>query len=40
MPKKSAFMFHDNFYPKRKIDLKDAEISEETRQKLQTLQQK
>ena len=39
MPEKSAFMFHHNFYPKPKVDLKDAEISKETRQKLQTLQQ-
>ena len=36
MPEKVAFMFHHNSYPKPKIDLKDAE---ETRQKLQTLQQ-
>ena len=26
MPEKSAFMFHHNFYPWQKIDLKDAEI--------------
>ena len=32
-------MFHHIFYPKPRIDLKDAEISEETRQKLQVLQQ-
>ena len=32
-------MFCHNFYQKPKIDLKDAEISEETGQKLQTLQQ-
>ena len=32
-------MFHHNFYPKPKIDLQDTEISEETRQKLQVLQQ-
>ena len=32
-------MFHHNFYPKPKIDLKDTEISEETRSKLQILQQ-
>ena len=31
MPRKSAFIFHHNFYPKSKIDLKDAEISEESR---------
>ena len=34
MPEKIAFMFHNNFYPKPKIDLKDTEISQETRQKL------
>ena len=39
VPEKSAFMLHHNFYPKPKIDLKDAEISQETRQKLLTLQQ-
>ena len=39
MPEKSAFMFHHNFYQNAKIDFRDAEISEETRQKLQTLQQ-
>ena len=39
MPKKPAFMFHHNFYLKTKIDLKVTEISEETRQKLQILQQ-
>ena len=39
MPEKSAFMFHQNFYPKPKIDLEDAKISKETRQKLQVLQQ-
>ena len=38
IPKTSAFMFHHNFYPKPKMDLKYADISEETRQKLQTLQ--
>ena len=40
MPEKSAFMFPHNFYPKPKIDLRDAEISKETRQKLQVLQPK
>ena len=40
MPEKSAFMFYQNFYPKPKIDLKDADISHETRQKLLDLQQK
>ena len=39
MPEKSAFMFHYNLFPKPNTDLKDTEISEETRQKLQTLQQ-
>ena len=38
MPEKSAFMFLHNFYPKLKVDLKDAEISQETRQKLLVLQ--
>ena len=33
------FMFHHNFYPKSTIDLKDTEIFEETRHKLQVLQQ-
>ena len=37
--KKSAFMFHHNFYPKPKIDLKDIDISQETGQKLLVLQQ-
>ena len=39
MLERSAFMFHHNCYLKSKLDLKDAEISEETRQKLQVLQQ-
>ena len=39
MPEKSAFIFHHNFYPKPKIDLKDAEISKETRQHLLPIQQ-
>ena len=29
MPEKSALMFYHNFYPKPKIDLEDAKISEE-----------
>ena len=32
-------MCHHNFYPKPKTDLKDTEISEEIKQKLQTPQQ-
>ena len=39
MPEKSAFMFHNKLNPKPKTDLKDAEISEETRYKLQVLWQ-
>ena len=39
IPEKSAFMFHHNFYPKPKIDLKDAKISDETQHKLQILKQ-
>ena len=39
MPKVTAFMFHHNFYPKPKLDIKGTEISEETKQKLHTLQQ-
>ena len=38
MPEKSAFMFQHSFYPKPKIDLRNAEISQETRQKLLVLQ--
>ena len=34
IPGKSTFMFHHNFYLEPKIDLKVAEISEGTRQKL------
>ena len=34
MPEKSAFMFHNNFYPQPKVDLEDADITQETRQKL------
>ena len=30
MAEKSIFTFHYNFYPKPKIDLEDAKISEET----------
>ena len=38
MPEKSAFMFRHNFYSKSKMDLKDPEISKETRKNLLTLQ--
>ena len=38
MPEELAFMFCHNFYPKPKIDLKDAKICKETRQTLLTLQ--
>ena len=31
-------MFNHNYYPKTKVDLKDADISPETRQKVLTLQ--
>ena len=30
MPEKSAFAFHHNFYPKPKVVLEDATISDET----------
>ena len=40
MPEKSAFMFHDNFYPKLQIDLEDIDITQETRQILSDLQQR
>ena len=39
VPEKSNFIFHTNFNPKPKIDLRDAEISQETWQKLLVLQQ-
>ena len=38
--KKSAFMFHHNLYLKPKVHLKDADITQEIRQKLLDLQQK
>ena len=38
MSEKSAFMFHHNFCPEQKLDLKDDEISEEIRHKLLVLQ--
>ena len=40
MPKKLAFMFHHNFYPKLRVDLEDAHLTQETRQKLLNLKQK
>ena len=39
MPEKSVFMFHYNFYPKPRIDLEDAKITQEMRQKSQLLKQ-
>ena len=39
MPEKSVFVFHHNFYPKPKVDLEDAEITPEIKQKLTHLQQ-
>ena len=40
MPENLAFVFHHNFYPKLKVDLEDAEIRPEIKQKLIDLQQK
>ena len=37
MSEKSAFTFHHNLYPKPKIDLEDATISDETQNRLQVL---
>ena len=37
--RKVSLQFLHNFYPKPKVDLKDNDISQETRQKLLTLQQ-
>ena len=34
MPEESAFIFHHNFYCKPKVDLEDAEIRPEIKQKL------
>ena len=34
MPEESTFMFQHNFYPKAKINLEDARISDETQHKL------
>ena len=39
MPKKSAFTFHHNFYPKPKVKLEDTIISVETKEKVQVLKQ-
>ena len=35
MPEKSAFTFHYNFYPKSKVKLENAIISDETKNKLE-----
>ena len=40
MTEKLAFVFHHNLYPKPKVDLEDAEIMPEIKQKLTYLQQK
>ena len=40
MPEKLAFVFHHNFYLRPKVDLDNAEITPEIRQKLTDLQQK
>ena len=37
MPEKLGFLFHHNFCPKPKIDLKDAEITPKLKQKLTDL---
>ena len=34
MPEKSAFTFHHNVYPKPKVKLEDAIISDETKEKV------
>ena len=39
MPEHSAFTFHHNFYPKPKIDIEDAKISEEMQNRLEVLKQ-
>ena len=39
MSEKSAFTFHHNFYPKPKVKLEDAKISDKTKDKLQVLKQ-
>ena len=37
--KKSAFTFHQNFYPEPKVKLEDVVISDEAKEKLQVLKQ-
>ena len=37
MPEKSAFTFHHNFYPKPKVVLEDATISDKAQARLQEL---
>ena len=37
MPEKSAFMFHQTFYPKRKMDLDNSTIFKETKEKVESL---
>ena len=39
MPERSAFRFHDTFYPKPRIDLEAADRSKEMQEKLQILKQ-
>ena len=39
MPEKSAFTFHHTFYPKPKVVLEDAPISDKTWDRLQKLKQ-
>ena len=39
MPEKSAFTFHQNNYPKPKVVLEDATLSDETKNRLQLLKQ-
>ena len=40
MSEKSAFTFHHNFYPNPKVDMQDADITQEIGQQLWDLQQK
>ena len=39
MSEKSTFTFYHNFFPKPKMDLEDAKISDETQNRLQALKQ-
>ena len=39
MPEILVFVFHHNFYPKPKVDLEDAEITPEIKEKVTDLQQ-